>query len=558
MRLNALLTVALSFWLMVLILWMQLILDEKIPAVAPVDVRSRIRMESREEGTFIPVADQDKTGKEDNRIGPGSPACLNDAEFIDFKVPMPKELRDLSGDLDLVDFGKAAWSVSYSVLRKNELLASNKMFPCTFTVDGRRCEAIKLHDDEVKCHLLDVRAQALAMATNIVMQKHDEHHSKRKGGSSLYLLMLTKSAPWNFGRRSNARETWLALAQSNLNGKKLRFHASQPFRWKESPKTDFFWSHQFVVGFVLTRVNSSKFTQRLFQEQADYEDILLHPDADRTEKLSWKVMWELTYVTKYRAFEYLLLLNDDSFVRFDMVAQYLSARYHHDYVLYSGCLSNKSRQSLERKDQWWFLGKHVPAYSYAIGAGMFLSKYVVDRLLFQAQSAPAKQWSLADDVFIGGLCKKEGIQPDNLPFVHLLPGDRRKVELFNCDSSPENVQLTMITANVTRKMFHRMTTGLGSLKLCPGIALKPPSRGAAKRSANDRKEPKRSASDREEISDETLAENGEEEKEEKAKKVKSDLPFQRSTGGLVTLLIVEMAVTIALFFLCTNVLIRRI
>ena len=318
----------------------------------------------------------------------------------------------------------------------------------------------------------------LAISTNIVMQTVNGPYpatskgsDEKKRGSRLSLMMLIKSSPWNFQRRKNARETWLALAQSNYDGKKLHFHGNKPFHWKFAQKEDFVWSHRFVLGLALNRADGSNVTEVVFKEQRYYRDILLYPGVEDTAKTSWKVMWELAYVTKHQMFEYLLLLEDDSFVRFDLVVQYLSANHHDNSVVYSGCLSSEYRDMPDHSGSH-LSSNSVPAVSFVNGAGTILSKRVVHQLLVQAQSMSRTQWDPTEDEFIGKLCRKAGIYPENLMSVHLRPWDRDRVELFDCGSSDEDIELTMISKHLPREMFNRMTSGVGSLKLCPCIRIR--------------------------------------------------------------------------------------
>ena len=449
---------------------------------ALIKLPAEFRVKTRESGEYMEEKYKRMTSMDGFEVDPTGRVCGKQAlDFVfDTRATLPNELRDLSHVVDRVDLAKRAWDTSYNELREATMTwIRRKRTPCSFSDESFQPIDIVKFDAEVECHLHYVRAQALAIATNIVMQTvsgpypaTSEGSDEKKRGSKLSLLMLTKSAPWNFRRRKNARETWLALAQSNFDGKKLRFHASQSFHWKMAQKEEFVWSHRFVLGLALDPSNGSIITEVVFKEQRYYRDILLYPGVEDTAKTSWKVMWELAYVTKHQVFEYLLLLEDDSFVRFDLVAQYLSANHHDNSVLYSGYLSSAYHDTPKQGSSEQLQSNSVPALSFVNGAGTFLSKRVVHQLLVQARSVNRKQWDPTDDVFIGKLCLKAGIHPQNLPSVLLRPGDRDKVELFDCGSSAEDVEFTMISKHLPRKMFNRITSGVGSLKFCPGIRLK--------------------------------------------------------------------------------------
>ena len=410
---------------------------------------------------------------------PAVRVCKKQAtDFVfDTRESLPNELRDLSNVVGRANLAKRAWDTSYNVLREGTMAwIRRKRVGCLFSDNSCQPVDFTKLDAEMKCHLHYVRAQALAIATNIVMQNVSrpypatpEGGDKKQRSSNLSLLMLTKSVPWNFRRRKNARETWLSLAQSNLDSKKLHFHGSKPFHWKMAQKEDLVWSHRFVLGLALDRSDGPIITRVVFKEQRYYRDILLYPGVEDTAKTSWKVMWELAYVTKHQMFEYLLLLEDDSFARFDLVAQYLSANHHDKSVLYSGCLSSESRRKPKQGGSQKLPSSSVSALSFVNGAGMFLSKRVVYHLLLQARSLSRMQWDPNDDVFISTLSQKAGIHQQSLSSVHLLPVHQARVDLFDCRSSDQHIEFTMIRKNLPRKTFFRMTSGKGSLKFCPGI-----------------------------------------------------------------------------------------
>ena len=472
-----------TYWVVggILWAWLYLILPDR-SAHVKLPAATEFLVKTREGGDHVKETYKRMTSLDGFEINPAVRVCGRQASDFDFdtRLTLPDELRDLSHVVDRVALAKRAWDTSYNELREATMTwIRRKRTPCSFSDDS--CQPVDFiqHDDELNCHLHYVRAQALAIATNIVMQTVNglypatsEGADEKKRGSTLSLLMLTKSAPWNFRRRENARETWLALAQSNLDGKKLHFRGNKPCHWRLARKKDFVWSHRFVLGLALDRADGSNVTEVVFKEQRHYRDILLYPGVEDTAKTSWKVMWELAFVTRHQMFEHLLLLEDDSFVRFDLVAQYLSANHHDNSVLYSGYLSSAYHDTPKQGRSKQLPSNSVPALSFVNGAGTFLSKRVVHQLLVQARSVNRKEWDPKDDEFIGKLCLKAGVHPQNLPTVHLRPDDGDRVELFDYGSSDEDIEFTMISKHLPREMFNRMTSGTGSLIFCPGIRLK--------------------------------------------------------------------------------------
>ena len=458
-------------------IWLQSLLPD---GRAHVQSLVEFRMKTRESGDCAAESFKTMTSLVGFEVDPASFAIACEKQesdlVFDTRATLPNELRDLSHVVDRVDLAKRAWDTSYNELRKATMTwIQRRRVPCSFSDDS--CQAVEL-DAEVECHLHHVRAQALAIATNIVLKTVSgpypatpEGANERKRCSKLSLLMLTQSIPWNFQGRKNARETWLALAQSNLDGKKLHFHGNKPFHWTLGQKEDFVWSHRFVLDLALDRADSARksILEVVFKEQSYYRDILLYPGVENAAKTSWKVFWELAHVERHQTFEYLLLLEDDSFVRFDLVVQYLSANHHEK--LYSGCLYSKSRHSSKQGGSQKLPSNSASVLSFVNGAGTFLSRRAVLRLLYEIRNLPKEDWNPTDDVFIGQVCQKGGIHPQNLPSVHVRRGDRDRVKLFNCRSSNEDIEFTMISKNLPRKMFNRMTSGVGSLKLCPGIRL---------------------------------------------------------------------------------------
>ena len=175
-----------------------------------------------------------------------------------------------------------------------------------------------------------------------------------------FLIITILSSPKNIKNRNAIRETWL-----KLGGTHRRF---QTF---------------FVVG---TFGLSSEVVGHLEEEQNGYKDMLLLDDLKDsyhtlTEKLLKSFLW---LKNESFTFDYLLKLDDDSFVRLDNLYDELvskdtqltaSAREAGLYWGYFDGRAPVKRTGLWSESDWFLCDRYLP---YALGGGYIVSKNLID------------------------------------------------------------------------------------------------------------------------------------------------------------------------------------
>lgn len=176
------------------------------------------------------------------------------------------------------------------------------------------------------------------------------------------LVILIFTTAKNIDRRDCIRETWIKLSKS--------------------PKV----VHYFVIG-TLSLTSNEKI--QIVKENAFHHDLLLLPqlkDAynNLTLKLLQSFKWLTDSTTKQIHFEYVLKVDDDSFVRLDLLYDELidkHARFKqqskNDPSLYWGFFDGRAH--VKRKGPWtennWFLcDRYLP---YALGGGYLISRNLV-------------------------------------------------------------------------------------------------------------------------------------------------------------------------------------
>ena len=449
-------------WVLAISIWLSYWISRSKTVSASTKVR--VRVEAARRALGAPLSPDDIVEcLRSNRSGNGS--------FVD--TPMPSQLLGLSHELNRTSFAKRAWRTAFNLVSEANMTGETH-FTC---LPRRFCkkERVRSRQRDFKCRLLDDESQALAMATNLVMLEHYRTLYAQQVSSNssieIFLLVLTKSAPRNYAKRKTVREGWLGLAQSNNRGACGQETRGCEFsRWDFQEKRDpFLWFHQFVVGLRIGEAGN--LVDSLFNEQGRERDLLIYPENDSYRRLTWKTIWQMAWAQRTLSFEYLLMLDDDNFVRFDLVADYLTRKRRK--ILYSGFVTGFGLVERHRKSRWfvdWNRYEYLWFPPYAWGAGIFMSRYVAERCLVQAAKKPEKRWFGVDDAFIGVLLRKEKITPRSLKNMHLQYPE--KLQLFDCDS-PGLVRFSMITINISTAKFRSMTTDSGKLKLCPGEATDP-------------------------------------------------------------------------------------
>lgn len=184
------------------------------------------------------------------------------------------------------------------------------------------------------------------------------------------LLILIMSAKPHREKRQACRTTWIQMADY------------RPFR------------HFFVIGGK--GVDSMDMSQ-LMQENGTHSDLLILPDVpDSYAGLTHKLLSAMKSVADRFSFKFLLKVDDDSFVRLDLLMDEMSDmqsdRVYWGY--FSGGAPVK-KAGAWKESEWFMCDTYVP---YAVGGGYVLSS---DLVLYVASSSHLLQMYNSEDVSLG-------------------------------------------------------------------------------------------------------------------------------------------------------------
>ena len=202
-----------------------------------------------------------------------------------------------------------------------------------------------------------------------------------------FLIVVIFSSSSNDDRRHAIRETWLRLSAK----RKIR--------------------HYFIVGTL--DLNESELNS-LYSEQRLYNDMVLFPHLrDTYSSLSLKLLLTLKWFSNKMSFNYLVKVDDDSFLRIDQLFDELLDRTiakTDTKPLYMGYFDGRAH--VKRSGQWsepnWLLcDRYLP---YALGGGYVVSQELVR---FIAKNAPLLQLFRSEDVSLG-----VWLSPFNINRIH--------------------------------------------------------------------------------------------------------------------------------------------
>lgn len=189
-----------------------------------------------------------------------------------------------------------------------------------------------------------------------------------------FLVVIIFSAPKNTDRRKAIRETWLNFASTRRV------------------------EHFFVIGTAGLTVDT---LEALNTEHRHNKDLLLSYLKDSYSGLTKKLLESFKWIAQ-RQFEFVLKVDDDSFVRLDALYDEMvekdRANGKAQKRLYWGYFDGRAH--VKRAGQWteseWFLcDRYTP---YALGGGYVLSHRLVDYVL---TNAPLLQHYKSEDVSLG-------------------------------------------------------------------------------------------------------------------------------------------------------------
>ena len=183
-------------------------------------------------------------------------------------------------------------------------------------------------------------------------------------------MIIVTTGPKNFERRDTIRKTWLASTPPDVR-------------------------HFFPIG---TGALSQEETQTLEYENSIHGDLMLLRDLhDSYENLTTKVLKCMTWLDDNVSFYFLLKVDDDTFVRVDVIRSELKEK-ESVTNLYWGFF--EGRANVKKRGKWaektWILcDKYLP---YARGGGYVLSAHLVH---FVAQNSRYLKKYRSEDVSMG-------------------------------------------------------------------------------------------------------------------------------------------------------------
>lgn len=237
------------------------------------------------------------------------------------------------------------------------------------------------------------------------------------GDDYVRVVIITKSAPGNFARRSVTRRSWLSVAHrvstcQCVPGFACHLHA-QLCRHEK-----LLWFHRFVVGLS----NDGSMMERVAMDAYRHMDFLWYPEEDYYRRLTWKVMWAFRWIVQRCArVNFIMTADDDSFVYLPRLASYLSTAPRTG--LYTGrVVYEQSKVVRNRGSKWYvradiFPDRFYPRYVW--GAGMLISYDVAELVLERASDS--RPWFSVDDAFIGLVLNRSGVSVTNELTIHPEP-----------------------------------------------------------------------------------------------------------------------------------------
>lgn len=226
-------------------------------------------------------------------------------------------------------------------------------------------------------------------ATNARLVDHnivDDGHrnSIQFSQSTPTLMILIFSSPRNVKRREVIRDTWIKFIRESSPDK-------QGARVR----------HLFVVGmFGLEKEVAAS----LLEEQATNNDMLMLSQLkDGYSWLTYKLKKSFSHLSAEYSFDYLLKVDDDSFVQLNLlydvlVEQHAQLEHNGRRPLYMGYFSGHA--TVKNTGKWserhWFLCDHY--LPYALGGGYLLSRTLVD---YVANNAELLENYRSEDVSLG-------------------------------------------------------------------------------------------------------------------------------------------------------------
>ena len=184
------------------------------------------------------------------------------------------------------------------------------------------------------------------------IEDSNERLTSKNKRTKTFLLIIVLTGPRNIERRNTIRSTWLNAA-------------------KYSPSV----TARFVIG---TSDLDSDTRVLVEQEQRRHGDMLfLHKLKDAYNQLTRKLLSALIWINENIDCSFVMKVDDDTFVRLNIIEHELKTKYHGVHNLYWGFHRGSSRVKYSgpwTEPNWILCDRYLP---YALGGGYVVSMKLV-------------------------------------------------------------------------------------------------------------------------------------------------------------------------------------
>ena len=250
--------------------------------------------------------------------------------------------------------------------------------------------------------------------TNLITTKSCVQH--------YFLLTLVSSAPYNFQKRRDIRQTW-------------GFDTAIKPRWK--------------TVFLVAQTQNQSVSNSLLKEDETFGDLVRADYLDHYWNQTLKIRMGFEWAARYCKFSFLLKMDDDAFLNTKALISLLKAPTTPLEKLYTGWVNKKP--TVKRWGKWKiskeeFNGTHYPPF--CPGLGVVLSPDVVGMFVDLFDVLPPFR---LDDVYIGMLANKAGVTPIHNPNFEVWPTSKTRCRYIN-----STLVRHAVTGDCLYKVFNEM------------------------------------------------------------------------------------------------------
>ncbi|XP_045054434.2 lactosylceramide 1,3-N-acetyl-beta-D-glucosaminyltransferase [Desmodus rotundus] len=221
------------------------------------------------------------------------------------------------------------------------------------------------------------------------------NHKEKCEAQDVLLLLLVKTAPENYNRRSAIRKTWgnekYVRSQLNANIKTL-----------------------FALGAPSNPLTRKELQRKLFQEDQVYQDIIQQDFADSFYNLTLKLLMQFSWANTFCSHaKFLMTADDDIFIHMPNLIEYLQSLEQIGVQDFWIGRVHRGAPPVRDKRSKYYVSYEMyqwPAYpDYTAGAAYVISNDVAAKVYEASQTLNSSLY--IDDVFMGLCANKMGIVP---------------------------------------------------------------------------------------------------------------------------------------------------